>query len=288
METNEAARPETVERPDVTITLTRYAEDDSLVAETLDSLARQRGVVAEVIFLDQRFDPSFAKAVEARTNGSIVFTAAGIEARGLSFARNEGVRRARSNLVLFIDPDAVADPDWAQRLAAALAAPGVAVAGARIIPRWRGPAPLLARSRVVLDQYSLLDWGETTIDAARVVGAGFGVNRAFAPDETYFDESLGRRDGKLFGGEESDLCARLLAKGGRIVYCGGARVEHQILPERLSWRWIFRRLYYAGLGRARAGGAPSPSQRPGLWDWLLLPAILPPYALGYARARFFS
>jgi glycosyltransferase involved in cell wall biosynthesis len=269
----------------VTITLTRYREPDWLVMETLESLAGQAGVCGEVILLDQNWRDDFAERVEALSSHHLVFQCRHCPEKGLSHARNMGVEQAAYPVVLFIDPDAVAEPGWARELARAVSQPGVAIVGSRILPRWRGRKPILARARVVLDQYSLIDLGAGQVETHRVVGAGFGLNKTVCPKEMYFDRGLGRRQGKLFGGEESDLCARVLRAGGEVVYTGRSVVHHQILPERLNAAWVFRRLYYAGIGRAQGGGAPNPTQKPGFWDWLLLPLILPPYALGWIRAR---
>ncbi len=270
--------------PNVSITFTRYREPDWLVDEALDSLAGQEGVAGEVIFLDQNWNETFAKTVEARSSERLSFQCIPCEERCLSYARNEGLRRARHNLVLFTEPDALAEPDWARRLADELLN-GAAVAGSRILPKWRGSPPILAKAKVIQDQYSMLDWGAQTNQAHRVVGAGFGANRALLNLKYFFDERFGRHGGVLLGGEESDLCRRVLAAGGRIAYVGGAVIRHQVLPERLTWRWVMRRLYFAGASRRQMGGAPSPSRGPGLWDWLLLPIILPPYVLGYVRAN---
>lgn len=271
--------------PAVSITFTRYREPDWLISETLDSLAAQESVRAEVIFLDQIWTQAFADTVHARSSDTLDFKCLPCPEKGLSHARNMGLGLARHDCVLFIDPDAVAEADWAAEMAAALARPGAAIAGARILPRWRGREPLIARAKVVRDQYSLLDWGDETVPASRVVGAGFGVRKSAAPAEMHFDTGLGRRDGKLYSGEESDLCARVSEAGGGVIYAGRACVHHQILPERQRLSWVLRRLYYAGLGRGTGGGAPKPSQPPGFVDWLFLPLILPPYALGWARAR---
>jgi len=273
------------DRHTATITFTRYREPDWLILETLESLAAQRGVSGEVIFLDQTWSQDFSQRVEAFSNADLTFKCQPCPERGLSHARNLGIETAKTSIVLFIDPDALADPHWARELAATLARPGVAVAGARILPKWRGRKPILARSRVVLDQYSLIDLGSGEFDTHRVVGAGFGLNTSNCTEEMYFDTELGRREGKLFGGEESDLCARVKRAGGRVVYSGRAIVHHQILPERLKTGWVLNRLYYAGIGRAEGGGAPNPTKKPGLWDWLLLPLILPPYGLGWVRTR---
>ncbi len=264
----------------VSITLTRYREPDWLVDEALDSLAAQDGVTGEVIFLDQNWNEEFAAAVEARTNAQIEFKCVDCDERCLSYARNEGLRLSRCDFVLFTEPDILAAPDWARSLAVELKA-GAAIAGSRILPKWRARPPILVRARAVLDQYSMLDWGEETIEAHRVVGAGFGVNKGRIDDGLRFDETFGRRGGVLLGGEESMFCRAVRARGGKIVYVGGAVIRHQVLEERLNWRWVMRRLYFAGASRRQQGGAPSPSQKPGLWDWLLLPVILPPYAWGF-------
>lgn len=270
--------------PEVSITFTRYREPDWLVDEALDSLGRQQGVVGEVIFLDQNWNSAFAETVEARSSEQLSFRCIPCEERCLSYARNEGLRHARSDLVLFTEPDALAEPDWARRLADELLK-GAAIAGSRILPKWRGRPPILAKAKTVLDQYSMLDWGEQTIEARRVVGAGFGVNKTLLDFSYIFDERFGRRDGELLGGEESDLCRRVLDAGGRISYAGGAVIRHQVLPDRLTWRWAMRRLYFAGASRRQMGGAPSPSKGPGVWDWLFLPIILPPYVYGFLSAR---
>ena len=61
----------------------------------------------------------------------------------------------------------------------------------------RNSPPRIARARVVEEQYSLLDLGQGEIETRKVIGASFGLNRALLGDQAYFDETLGRRGGKL-------------------------------------------------------------------------------------------
>ncbi len=268
----------------VSITLTRYREPDWLVDEALDSLAAQEGVTGEVVFLDQNWDADFAEKVEARGNERLTFKCLPCEEKGICYARNLGIKLARHDVVIQIDPDVVVNPDWAETLVRALMQDDAALAGTRILPRWRGRRPLLSKSNVVLDQYSVLDWGDATMDVERIVSAGFALDRRKFRDIDFFDEKFGRRKGVLFGGAESDLSRRVREAGEKVIYVGAAVTMHQILPERMRWSWALRRLYFAGAARRQQGGAPAPSRKPGLWDWLLLPVILPPYALGYFRA----
>jgi hypothetical protein len=263
--------------------LTRLGEPDELLKAVLDALTMQAGACGEILLIEQKTD----SALEAGRFSNDRWNVRTLRQRfdGLSAARNASLREAAHDMILFCDADAIAAPDWAAALHAALAEPGVAIAGSRIVPRWSGRPPLLARSKVVLDQYSVYDLGPDSFEVLRVVGAGFGLDRSECGGEMHFDEALGRRDGRLFGGEESDLCRRVAAAGGRIVYVGAARIEHVIQPERTRTGWILKRLFYAGHGRGRLGGQPSPSRRPSLADWLLLLVILPPYLLGWVWGR---
>jgi glycosyltransferase involved in cell wall biosynthesis len=263
----------------VTVTLTRLGESDQLLTEVLQSLAAQTGARGEILFIEQKCDSTIS--ADSFSNERWVCRIVRGPLPGLSAARNLSLKEAAFDQILFCDADAVARQGWAAALQAGLDAADVAIVGSRILPRWSGRPTILARSGVVLDQYSIYDLGTENNEVHRVVGAGFGLDRTKYPAQMFFDENLGRRDGRLFGGEESDLCQRVTAAGGRIMYVGDAVVEHVIPPDRLSALWVAKRLYYAGLGRGNAGGAPSPSRQPGLADWLLLPLILPPYTLGW-------
>jgi len=268
-----------------TITFTRYNEPNWLVWETLASLAEQQGVTCEILFLDQQNDPATRAHIASLSTSKLDFHYETIPAKCLSYARNYAIAQAQHDTILYIDSDAIAAPGWACKLAEALDEPGVGVAGGRIIPKWHARPLLIARARFILDQYSMLDLGSDQKAVTRIVGANFGLRRDRLGAEAWFDESLGRRDGILFGGEDSDLCRRARQIDLSVVYDGRATVQHQILRERIRYRWIFKRLYYAGYGRAVQGGVPAPSQKMGLWDYIALPVVIPFYGLGYLKGR---
>lgn len=269
---------ESMPTPGVTIAITRYAEPDTVISQSIRHALAQRQVEGEVLFIEQQHDPGISErdfppsALALRT----------IRRRlgGLSEARNLALDEARFPLVLFLDADALADPDWASELATALSTDRCAVAGSRIIPRWPGKPPGFTRATVLRDQYSLLDLGPDTRPFHRVVGAGFGVDMTKLGN-LRFDTGLGRRQGLLFGGEESDFCKRSLERGFQVIYVGKALVTHMIEAERCSWRWILKRMVFAGHGRASLGGVPSSSSSAGIFDWILMPAYLPFYATGW-------
>lgn len=282
---------ETSPLPSVTITLTRYAEPDALLETTIAALARQTGVTGRILFFDQAPNPSFTQrlmAIPAVRESRLALDIIPLEARSLSYARNAAIRYADTDAILYCDADAVPETDWARHLAETLSDPRVAIAGCRILPAWpKDERPIwLSRSRLVREQYSLLDLGTERRPARKVVGAGFGIDRRKLGKDAYFDEQLGRRNGNLSGGEETDLCSRARNSGWDIVYDGRAVTHHQIPHARNTLRWIARRFYAQGTDRARQKGLPQASHRLALADLLWASPLLVVYALAYARTRF--
>ena len=265
----------------VTITLTRYREPDWLVDECLDSLAVQERVRGEVIFLDQNWRPDYAQAVEARSTDALKFSCLPCEERGICYARNRGIELSTNKFAIQVDPDVILPPLWSHTMLLSLTHEGAAIAGSKIVPKWRGRPPLLTRSRIVMDQYSMLDWGDDTKSVGRIVSAAFAMDIEQYREQLFFNENYGRREGVLFSGAETELCGRLRKIGAKVIYVGSAILEHQVLQGRLNWAWPLKRLYYAGASRRQSGGVPAPSRKPGPWDYLLLPIILPPYLAGY-------
>ena len=273
--------------PEVTITLTRYAEPNWLFLETLTSLSQQANISAHVLVLDQQDNEEVRSFCVNNSSSVIVLDYHVIPAKSLSFARNEAIRMCQTVLLLYIDTDAVADPNWAYELFVAMRQNKAAIAGGKIIPKWHKKPGLLQRSQVVLDQYSMLDLGDDTINVKKVIGANFAINKAKLAKLAYFDEGLGRQNGKLLGGEETKLCTDAREKGLSVIYVGKAAVYHQVMPERVNFKWISKRMYYGGYSRALRGGKPEPSNGGGLarWDYVALIFLLPFYASGFIRAK---
>ena len=266
----------------VCITLTRYNEPNWLLWQTLECLSRQTGVEADILLFDQRDDDETRRKAESLSLARVRFRYHVIPAAGVSFARNRALAESPHDLILLTDPDVLPDEHWAFHLVQSLAKPRVAVVGGRIVPRWHRKPLAITRSRLIAEQYSMLDLGDAEIDCPRLVCANFGVNRRLLGNDAYFDENLGRRDGILLSGEETDLCRRSLERDLRNLYNGRALVHHQVLPERISYAWIMRRIFFTGVSRALRGGRPGPVHRWRMWDRLVLPIILPFYVFGYA------
>ena len=167
---------------------------------------------------------------------------------GLSRARNLAITVAKSEIIAFLDDDAVAAPHWARTHLEMFAADHQVVAtGGRINLRWPTDRPVwLPAEREGL--YSGLDLGDATRDFAPDQ-IPYGANMAFRRDVLtqigLFSTDLGRQgDRSLLSGEERELCDRLRA--GRLVYLPDASVDHYVLADRTYRQWLVRRSFAQG------------------------------------------
>jgi len=171
--------------------------------------------------------------------------------RGLSYARNAGVRAARSPLLIFIDDDAIAAPDLvASYLDLFDSRPKAAAAGGRILlelpptlPAWYGAA--------FDGYYSAFDLGFSAVTRVHELWQyPFGANCAFRRQALTraggFNLTLGRVGKDQSGGEEIDASIRLVGQGGEVYFTPHAVVRHVIAPARLHAGHITRSARAAG------------------------------------------
>ena len=110
-----------------------------VLAEAIEAVLAQSPPPLEVVLV---IDHNEGLLERARAEwGAPVRVLANEEGRGLSGARNTGVRHARGAIVVFLDDDAVPEPGWLLGHTAAYASPKVMGAGGTVTPRWAAPRP---------------------------------------------------------------------------------------------------------------------------------------------------
>ena len=257
----------------------------SLAAQTLPCAAR------EVIVVDNGSTDDTPAVLEraARTDPSVRVL---VEPRpGLSRARNAGWRAATGRWVAFLDDDAVAAPDWLERIASAFAArtPRPGCVGGPITLVWPGARPAWLPS-FMDDCFTALDLSPVPVelDGGRWLA---GCNMAFARDDLEalggFDERLGRAGESLLSMEDVALQRRLARAGRSPYYDPAIAVRHHVVPERLSQAWVERRVHWNGVSAARAlrlDGARMP-RRLRLAARTLAGLLASPELVGAALAR---
>lgn len=271
----------------VTITATRYKEPNWLFHETIESLSRQKDVVADVLILDQFLTNETKEYCEKLSNENINIKYIVIEAKWLSFARNYAIKECKTDVLLYIDSDAIADEYWTINMLKTFEIDNqIWIVWWKIVPKWHKSPSILAKADYVYDVYSMLDLWDEIKENSKVVWANFWLNIARLWSEAFFDENLWRKPGKLLWGEESDLCERAIKKWLKIYYNWKSSVIHQVLPERINIMWILKRMYWGWYNRWLAGGKPKASNwwgKRNMWNYFILPVILPFYAFWFLK-----
>ena len=210
----------------------------------------------EVIVVDSASDPPCEELVgryQDRLPGLVYIHE---PVPGLSRARNRGLALARAPIVAFVDDDAAPRPEWSREIVAPFAAdPEIGcVGGACAAAFEEGAARPAWLSDRLLQFAGITRFGEQPRVARSSAEWPFGANIAFrvsALERDPFRESLGRHGTTLLSGEESALVETLRDAGWRIWLEPRAVVDHAVNRERCRSAYYWRRLWWAGVSRAR-------------------------------------
>jgi glycosyltransferase involved in cell wall biosynthesis len=228
----------------------------------LDAFAALEDPV-EVIVVDSASDPDCWGLVREMAQTIRRLRYVREDQPGLSLARNRGVAEANGRFVAFIDDDAAPRSDWARRVVEAFDADqAIGCVGGACIARFeveeQRPSWLSDR---LLQFAGITRFGERPREALSSAEWPFGANVAFRStalrSSAPFAEELGRDGETLLSGEEYALIEALRAVGWKIWLEPRAVVEHTVHIERCESRYYWRRLWWAGVSRARSGHAAS-------------------------------
>jgi GT2 family glycosyltransferase len=155
--------------------------------------------------------------------------------RGLSRARNAGIRHARHPILAFIDDDVVVEAGWLRAVASALDDEAVAGVTGLVLPleletdaqrefEWYGGMGKGTERRVI--RGSALPARQAIRAQSVGVGANMAFRRVVFEQLGGFDEALGAGTVTL-GAEDLDFFHRVLRAGLAIRYEPAARVRHR-------------------------------------------------------------
>ena len=220
------------------------------VRAAIDSLSRQTHRPEQVLLVIDHCPPLFERA-RGEFAGVQVLRSTG--EKGLSGARNTGVRAATGDVVAFLDDDAVADREWAERLLAPYADPDIIGVGGCAQPSWDEPRPRwFPREFDWVVGCSYRGLPRIPAQVRNFIGANMSFRRDVLMRLDGFRPDLGRIGTRPLGGEETELCIRAAdAFGGSLLlYDPSAVVHHRVRAERGRWRYFRARCYAEGLSKA--------------------------------------
>lgn len=238
--------------PSVSVVICAHTEerwDDTLAAA--ESVRCQKHSVKELIVVVDHNQRLFQGLRSALPDA---FVTENRERPGLSGGRNTGVVMATSEIVAFLDDDAVAEPDWLAFLVDAYSDPTVAGVGGLTLPRWDSKRPFWFPGEfdwVVGCSYVGMPPHRASV--RNLLGANASFRREIFANVGGFTSGIGRSSAKLpMGCEETEFCIRIGQRlPGAILVCDNrAVVWHRVIEARSRFSYYRARCYAEGLSKA--------------------------------------
>lgn len=171
--------------------------------------------------------------------------------QGASFARNTGAAFASSPLLCFMDDDAVAEPDYLERILAFFEThPDATGLGGRIIPRYIPEEPKWMSYHVssMVGNFAYSDKVTEFKPGKYPLESNMIVRKKDFDSISGFNTALPGVKGTLrIGGEGKDFFLRLQQRGAKIYYDPAIIVHHVVEVKKLTPHYLYR--VASGYGR---------------------------------------
>lgn len=195
----------------------------SLVQTCLDAVCKLDPPATEILVIDNS-DGDAETAHIARMAGARYC----IEpVQGLSRARNRGLREAATDVVAFLDDDAVPATNWLQQLVSSFTDARIGAATGKVVTPESVDADDVDDISRRLSQQTP-QWFEIATFGGLGLGGNMALRRSATLGKTIFDERLGR-GGPFQIAEEHYAFAYIISLGYEAAYLPGAVVHHPTL-----------------------------------------------------------
>ena len=205
----------------------------------LDSIARQTMAASQVIVVVDH-NPSLLDQLSLEYPSLDVIP--NMLEKGLSGARNTGIEHAKGDVIVFLDDDAQAQPQWLEAFLACYADQSIVGVGGLVLADWGTSErpPWFPDEFLWVVGCSYRGLPEAKADIRNPIGASMSFRRSAFEQAGLFDSSVGRTftSSRPLGCEETEFSIRLrqLSPTARIVYEPLAVVHHYIDQSRCTWR----------------------------------------------------
>ena len=220
----------------------------------LDSIVRQTMPPSQVIVVS---DHNLALADRLAAEYPDLEVVSNKFEKGLSGARNTGIEHAAGDVVVFLDDDAWAQPQWLETLLASYDDESVLGVGGVVVADWSSPGrpAWLPEEFLWVVGCSYRGQPEVKAEVRNPIGANMSFRRSAFDRAGFFDSSVGRTlaSSRPLGCEETEFSIRLrtLSPGARIIYEPHAVVYHHVDRSRATWRYFLGRCRAEGCSKAR-------------------------------------
>lgn len=249
--------------PSATVIVCAYTFDrwDQLV-RCIDALQAQTVLPQEILIVIDHNQPLYNELCQWLESLGELPTSVRIitntQQRGLSGARNSGIQLTETDILAFIDEDAVAEPTWLELLLSAYIDPTVIGVGGAILPDWADGEPAWFPSEfnwVVGCTYRGMP---TELAPVRnLIGCNMSFRRELFTEVGGFRHDMGRLGTIPVGCEETEWCIRVRQARpslDKILFHPQARVHHHVPQSRAKFQYFSERCYAEGISKAMVAG----------------------------------
>ncbi|MES0811683.1 glycosyltransferase family 2 protein [Roseibium sp. SCPC15] len=220
------------------------------IGEMVSSVRAQTYPVASLIIVSDHSD-ALHRVLKSEFSTALVIR--NEFEKGLSGARNTGIKSACGDVVAFLDDDAAANPNWLEQLAKAYEDPTVMAVGGFIAPAWSTKRPKwFPREFDWVIGCSYLGLPKTRNQVRNLIGCNMSVRKNVLELSGGFRTSLGRVGNNGAGCEETEFFIRAKSKlpNQVILYEPKARVRHHVPAARCTWKYFLGRCWAEGKSKA--------------------------------------
>jgi glucosyl-dolichyl phosphate glucuronosyltransferase len=165
---------------------------------------------------------------------------------GAGWARNSGAEIARGDVLVFLDDDAAAQPDWLEHLLQPYDDPHTVAVGGAPLPAYEtGRPPWFPANFDWVFGCAYEGMPTKLSPLGHLIGANMSVLR------TVFEEIGGFHSIDF---DDLDLCMRVAAQrpGQQLLYEPRAIVHHHVPAQRVAWKYFWRRCFFVNREKVEA------------------------------------
>ena len=239
---------------------------DSYLKQTLASLAKQEFPSGnfEILIIDNASTDKTKDIAEnfIKQNKSISVKYFYEPIPGLLSGRHRGAKEAKGDILVFIDDDIIASPDWLQAIHDSFSNSDVHIVGGKCLPKYEIEPPYwtdylwtITDTYKMCGYYSLIDQGNNIkeTDPNFIFGLNFSIRKntlfelgGFHPD------CIPKQYQRFQGDGETGLTMKLKAKELKALYNPKALLHHWVTKERMTFEYIEKRMFYQGVCKSYA------------------------------------
>lgn len=230
--------------PAISVVICTYNRD-KFIGEALNCLARQTlpADAFEIIVVDNNSTDNTARitkdfiAAHPHLNARYVHE----PNKGLSFARNRGIREANAPVITYIDDDAEAIPGFLQQIADFMHADNtIAGVGGKVIPKYSESREPEWMSKYLNGFVGLMDYGPLPKRFDHTMKYPAGCNMTYTKD--ILVKAGGFNNQLTFRSDDKYIFYQVTKLSKNIYYLPGAMLYHNIDNDRLSFT-NFKKLF---------------------------------------------